>query len=169
MTDAGTMGSPAAIAAWRQSAESSAETGRIADAWRGCVDRWWQRARRCVPSCEVEFDALDAMAAWLSRAAAADEADTCPLAAGLANLVAEPARGGTGAVFGHLRGTGRGGAALGLVNAAAAGPATVLACGNAGGWPRWRPIAAVADDVAVVTICSPAAVSSEGGRVVDAA
>jgi len=162
LADAGVVGIPAAIAAWRRSAVAG--IGRLGEAWRQCVDAWWHQARRCVPSCELEFDVVDALAVWLAQAMS-DDVETCATAAGLRSLVAAPAPGGTGAVFGHLRGDGRAGSAPGLAGESA----LLLACGNATGWPRWRPIVPVDADAAVVSIRSPMAVSPADGLIVDAA
>lgn len=38
---------------------------RLTDLWRQFVDRWHAIARRDMPSCEAEFDALGDLAAWL--------------------------------------------------------------------------------------------------------
>jgi hypothetical protein len=166
LADAGVTGIPGALAAWRRSAVDG--FGRIADAWRRSVDGWRQQARRCVPTCEVEFDALDALSSWLSMAVA-DDAETCPFAAGLKGLVAAPSRGSTAAVFGHLRGTGRGGAAIGLAPGSPSGMPALLACRSRDGWPRWQAVVSIDEDAPVVAIRSPGPVPAEGGRVVDAA
>lgn len=172
VAEAGVTGIPAAIAAWRTVAGAGrTEADGIAESWRRCVDSWWRQARRCVPSCEVEFDVIDALAAWLS-AAVREGAEACPLAAGFAALVPAAARGGTGSVFGHLRGTDAHGAAVGLATpGTGAATGTMVACCGERGLPRWRALAAGHDQEAIVAIRSspPRLIVPQGTRVVDAA
>lgn len=63
---------PAAFARWRRSHDPGGEPlpagGELDAAWRRCVDRWVVAARRSVPSCEAEFDVVDALAGWLASA-----------------------------------------------------------------------------------------------------
>lgn len=40
---------------------------RIEAAWRRAVDAWHRRARRDVPTTELQFDAVDALATWLQK------------------------------------------------------------------------------------------------------
>ncbi|MFM8735759.1 MAG: hypothetical protein ACKOC8_11255 [Pirellulales bacterium] len=66
---------PAVLTAWRRGLHGAdiADAGPRLDAvWRRCVDRWAMQARRSVPSCEAEFDAVDALAGWLAFAAAGE-------------------------------------------------------------------------------------------------
>ena len=85
---------PRRLQAWLERAGglatiSQAMRGRIEAAWGRAVDGWQRRARRDVPSTELQFDAVDSIAHWLRVACAAPDA---ALPAGLAPITA-PARG----------------------------------------------------------------------------
>lgn len=165
----GTTGIPAVIAAQSGMASDPAHGDRagILDCWRRCVEAWWQAARRTVPSCEVEFDAVDAVAGWY--AAAATGAAGVP--AGLTGLLPRAPRGSPGLVLGHLGGAAAGSSVVCL------GPdgeslephrPRLIACTESEGWPRWQAIPSAERSAAVVAI--RAAASDAGDvRIVDAA
>lgn len=65
---------PHVLGRWLASARSGMpvaadEAEMVVGLWRRAVAAWWREARRTAPSCGVEFDPLDALAAWLDRAA----------------------------------------------------------------------------------------------------
>ncbi|MCE9630819.1 MAG: hypothetical protein K8S94_08935 [Planctomycetia bacterium] len=68
---------PCAIAAWLRQRPHSAPLGiePFDEAWRRAVAAWLAEARRCVPSCEVEFDALHCLAGWFDRGFRTADAD----------------------------------------------------------------------------------------------
>lgn len=167
LAEAGVVGIPAVVAAWQGSLQGGAEEDGLRDAWGRSVEGWWREARRCVPTCEVEFDVVDALAAWLATAARPG-AETCPIAAGLAALVAAPARGGPGMVEGHFGGAGMHGA-LGLAGCEAGGGPSLAACANDRGWPRWQSISSGGDPAAIVSIRPREFAAHPDHRVVDAA
>ena len=155
---------PAAIAAWIASPFGRGEGQEGVDAlWRRCVDAWWHEARRTVPSCELEFDAVDAVAATLSTAFAApgDCAST------LAALRPATPRGSVGLVLGHLPGGWSQAAPVclgGVVDAP-----HLVACMEAAGWPRWEAVLAVEDRPPVGAIRGRSEGAVRGGAVGEAA
>ena len=68
---------PFAVGAWRRHLPHHAllEIEPIESAWRRAVAGWLVEARRCVPSCEVEFDALHCLAGWFDHAFRSADAD----------------------------------------------------------------------------------------------
>jgi len=185
---------PFAVAAWRAAADGApsaagADRAAIEDAWRRGVAAWFAEARRCVPSCEVEFDALHALAEWLDGAFRPRPHDrTMP--AGIRRLAAAPsgampsesvaARSGSlpQVVLGHVaRATPAGpatspsvglAAPLGHVSAEDSPPPIVTL--QRGQSPlRWEWVAAADRRAAVVTIDSARRDGGHGGRIVDAA
>lgn len=166
---AGPTGIPAVIAAAIDGAadgSSDADSG-LADAWRRSVDAWWHDARRTVPACEVEFDAVDALAGWFTDCRGA--ADRIP--PGLDRLRPRPPRAAPGLVLGHLSAVDTATAAcLGAIpgDGSAAAP-RLIACLETEGWPRWRSVIAAEDRAAVVAIRAPERAAADGGRIVDAA
>ncbi|MEI8228435.1 MAG: hypothetical protein WCH77_09275 [Planctomycetota bacterium] len=63
---------PRQLATWLEHAVAAdglpaAARGQVENAWRRTVDGWQQRARREVPESELQFDAVDAVAAWMAR------------------------------------------------------------------------------------------------------
>lgn len=167
---AGATGIPAVIAArlGPEAAHADDRHDTLVDLWRRCVDGWWHEARRTVPRCELEFDAVDAIAGWYAAAATGSPA----MPAGLAGLRPRPPRGSPGLVLGHVGDPGGGSAVVCL------GPRgdgrephrpTVIACPEAGGWPRWEAILPVEAAAAVVAIRAAEPPPAHGGRIVDAA
>lgn len=61
---------PDGIRAWRDVDGGHADRGvdRLASTWRRLAAAWLATARRCVPTCDVEFDALHALAAAFDEA-----------------------------------------------------------------------------------------------------
>lgn len=166
---AGPVGIPAVLSAhsgcWPDG--TGGDRSGVADAWRRCVDAWWHEARRLVPSCEVEFDAVDAIAGWF--AAGGTEWHRIPQ--GLDRLRPQPPRGSPGLVLGHLSAAGDSAVVClghGADSMETRGP-TVIACPDVGGWPRWRSILPTADFPAVVAIRTEEPPAAHGGRIVDAA
>jgi hypothetical protein len=153
---------PAALAAWQaEAAPPLREWAAVADAWRRAVDRWHEAARREVPSCEVEFDALGSLAAWLADAARAG-GETRPIPAAIERIAGSgPAAGGPreGLFLGHD--TGAAGAPADAVPAVFAADAEVPGA--------WRMIAGVEPRDVVVTIAAAPWRWHRGGPVVDAA
>lgn len=162
LTSVGVLRIPREIAAWL-AAQGAGSRARIGNDWRKTVDAWWRQARRSVPTAEVEFDAVDALAAWF-QTAAADAGRLCPRAAGLSGLLPGSVPGAVGTVFGHLDGDGASGSAVGL-----AGEPRTVACRTARGWPRWESIVEHEVGSAVITIRHPGIESTGGDRVIDAA
>ena len=160
----GPIGIPAVMAA-----HVSGVDGRgVAEIWRQCVDAWWHEARRSVPTCEVEFDAVDAFAGWFTNACGGESG----MPAGLDRLRPKPPRGSPGLVLGHLSGAGMGSSAVCLgPNRDAAEPPVpqVVACLEAEGWPRWQSILPADHRAAVVAIRAEEPAAAHGGRIVDAA
>jgi hypothetical protein len=167
LAEAGVVGIPAVMAGWQGAIEGGAEEVGLRDAWSRSVEGWWREARRCVPTCEVEFDAVDALASWLATAMRPG-AEVCPIAAGLAAVVAAPSRGGPGVVEGHSGGVGLHGA-LGLAGGEPGVGPPLAACVNDRGWPRWQLIAAGVDATPIVAIRPQAVPAHPDRRVVDAA
>jgi hypothetical protein len=166
IADAGVVGMPEALGGWLTGLAGGPDAARVSDAWQRSVDGWWREARRCVPTCEAEFDVVDALAGWLA-AAIRPGAEACPMAAGLGALVAAPAAGGPGAVEGHLRSAGMN-RAIGL--AWSGGSASPLAvCTSERGWPRWQ-IIELGDEAGPIVAIRPRATTCPADRhVVDAA
>ncbi|MFM7243033.1 MAG: hypothetical protein ACKO40_02505 [Planctomycetaceae bacterium] len=165
IADAGVVGIPEALGGWLDALAGGPDVGAVRDAWERSVEAWWRGARRCVPTCETEFDVVDALARWLASAVRPD-AERCPVAAGLGALVAAPAAGGPGAVEGHLRGSGAH-AAVGL--APCRGVAPLAVCTNERGWPRWS-VLGVDDEAGPIVAIGPRRPTGPGTwRVVDAA
>lgn len=48
----------------------------VGEQWKAAVDGWWREARRTRPTCAVEYDPVDAVAATLAAADAEDDAGT---------------------------------------------------------------------------------------------
>lgn len=167
LAEAGVVGIPAVVAAWQGALEGGAEEIGLSDAWGRSVEGWWREARRCVPTCEVEFDVVDALAAWLAQAARPG-VEACPLAAGLVALVAVSGAGGPGVVEGHVAGVGLHGG-LGLAGGQAGGGPLLAACANDRGWPRWQVLSAGGDPAPIVAIRPRAFAAHPDHRVVDAA
>lgn len=166
---AGTTGIPAMIACRVGATADPTDSGSpgLADLWRRCVDAWWHAARRAVPSCEVEFDAIDAIAAWFA-AAASGSSDGPP---GLSCLRPRIPQASPGLVLGHLGGEAAGSSAVCL------GPGRgtrdphrpqLIACQESEGWPRWRSIPSSERSAAVIAIRADER-AADGGRIVDAA
>jgi hypothetical protein len=165
----GPTGIPAVIAAAIDAAAGSPTGGApsLATAWRRSVDAWWHDARRTVPACEVEFDAVDALAGWF--AAGREAADRVP--AGLDRLRPRQPRAAPGLVLGHLP-------AAEAATTACLGPVPgdtraavprLIACLETDGWPRWQSVLPAEDRAAVVAIREPERAAADGGRIVDAA
>jgi hypothetical protein len=164
---AGPIGLPAVIAAGGGAVGGVAgEDASLADAWRRSVEAWWHEARRTVPACEVEFDAVDALAGWFADGRGADR-----MPAGLDRLRPRPPRAAPGVVFGHLPAVEDAAAAcLGPVPGAVDGAVPrLIACVETEGWPRWQSVLPVEDRAAVVAIRAPERAAADGGRIVDAA
>lgn len=97
---------PRRLQAWLERAGdlgtlSPAMRGRIEAAWGRAVDGWQRRARRDVPSTELQFDAVETVAHWLRVARAEPDA---PFPASLAPIAVPapgPAEEPTTVVFGH--------------------------------------------------------------------
>jgi hypothetical protein len=152
---------PAALAAWQAETDPPLrERAAVADAWRHAVDRWHEAARREVPSCEVEFDALGSLAAWLADAPRS-AAEPRPMPAAIERIAGtDPAAIGPreGLFLGHDTGA----AALADVP-----PAMFAADADVPG--GWRMIAGVEPRDAVVTVAAAPWRRHRGGPVVDAA
>lgn len=165
IADAGVVGIPEAVGGWLDALAGGPDVGAVRDDWERSVEAWWRGARRCVPSCEAEFDVVDALARWLASAVRPD-AERCPVAAGLGALVAAPAAGGPGSVEGHLRGSGPH-AAVGLASSRGFSPLAV--CTNERGWPRWS-VVGDDDEAGPIVAIGPRQPIGHGDRhVVDAA
>jgi len=135
LADAGVVGIPETLGDWLTALAGGPDAARVSEAWQRSVDGWWREARRCVPTCEAEFDVVDAVAGWLAKAVR-PTAETCPITAGLGALVAAAAAGGPGSVQGHLRSAGSN-RAIGLArHGETASPLAV--CMTERGWPRWQ-------------------------------
>jgi len=154
----------AAIAAWTASpfGRGEAQEG-VETLWRRCVDGWWHEARRTVPSCELEFDAVDALASTLATAFA-DAAGDAPA---LAALRPATPRGSAGLVMGHLPGGWSPTTPVCLGGGIDA--PHMVACTEATGWPRWESIVAVDHRPPVVAIRGRSDDAVCGGTIVDAA
>ena len=164
----GPLGIPAVMAGWMAAHAAGGDDAGVADIWRRCVDAWWHEARRSVPTCEVEFDAVDAIAGWFAAACAGEIA----VPVGLDRLRPQPPRGSPGLVLGHLS---RPGAASSVVclgpNPEAGEPHVpqLIACLEAEGWPRWQSILPDDQRAAVVAIRAEEPLAEHGSRIVDAA
>lgn len=165
LADAGVVGIPEAVAGWLDMLAGGPDAGDVRDAWERSVEAWWRGARRCVPTCETEFDVVDALARWLASAVRPD-AERCPVAAGLGALVAAPAAGGPGSVEGHLHGSGTH-AAVGLASNRGVSPLAV--CTNERGWPRWAVLGVDDEAGPIVAIGPRRPIGPRDQRVVDAA
>jgi len=160
----GPIGIPAVMAAH----VSSIDGRGVAEIWRQCVDAWWHEARRSVPTCEVEFDAVDAIAGWFTNACS----DEGGKPTGLDRLRPQPPRGSPGLVLGHLSGAGMGSSVVCLGpnrNAGEPPVPQVVACLEAEGWPRWQSILPAEHRAAVVAIRAEEPSAAHGSRIVDAA
>jgi len=160
----GPLGIPAVMEAYARGIEGTV----AASIWRRCVDDWWNEARRSVPTCEAEFDAVDAIAGWYAGACAGASG----IPEGLDRLRPRPPRGSPGLVLGHLSGTATGSSPVCLgPNAVAVDPhmPQLIACLEAGGWPRWQSIPLADGSGAVIAIRAKEPPAVHGGRVVDAA
>lgn len=93
LASAGPLGLPARIAALvgggDRTEPGSAVGTRLGGLWRRCLDRWHAIARRDLPTCEAEFDAVGDLAAWLG-----DLAPAGPPPASLQRLTAAARAGG---------------------------------------------------------------------------
>ena len=179
----GPVGLPGAIAAWLGEPAAAVEGGAVEATWRRAVERWHAVARREVPSCEVEFDAIECLATWFDAAfAAADETRPLPavierLAAGTRAARGSAADEATARVFLGHQGDAPGPEATPFVPPGAtvrlplfdALMPPVFAADSAAGPIRWRMIAGVPRPEAVVTVESAARHWHRGGPVVDAA
>jgi hypothetical protein len=167
---AGPLGIPAVLSAHIGGASggTGGDRSAVVDAWRRCVDAWWHEARRLVPDCEVEFDAVDAIAGWF--AGGCTEWSCVPQ--GLERLRPQPPRGSPGLVLGHVSAAAGNSAVVclgpGAETMETRGP-TVIACPDVGGWPRWRSILPTVESPAVVAIRAEEPPAAHGGRIVDAA
>jgi hypothetical protein len=166
----GPLGIPAVLSAHTGTASGGIGgcISSITDTWRRCVDAWWHEARRLVPACEVEFDAVEAIAGWF----AGDCTGWNRVPKGLDRLCPKPPHGSPGLVLGHVR------CAAGDSAVVCLGPGpdptehrgpTVIACPGVGGWPRWTSILPTAECPAVVAIRAEEPPAAHGGRIVDAA
>jgi hypothetical protein len=182
---------PLTVGAWRTTVErdgamSADQLRLLAATWRRAVAEWVSEARREVPACEVEFDAVHALAAWLETAFHPAEGPI-NVPAGIRRLCGGPpsssgpgaSRVRTGAgprlVLGHfadVSGGGREGETVGL----AAGmdgfsgvepSPTVLAMKPQGSGIRWEAIMAGEHRPAIVTIAPSG--WDRGNTIVDAA
>lgn len=156
---------PAAIAAWLASpfSRSGGQEGMDSH-WRRCVDAWWHEARRTVPSCEVEFDVVDALASTLAASFVAADVASPMLAA----LRPAMPRGSAGLVLGHLPGGWSHAAPVCLGSGDTDAP-HIVACCESAGWPRWESILPVDHRPPVVAIRGRSSEVVRGGTVVDAA
>ena len=164
----GPLGIPAVMAAWMATHALGTDDAGVAEIWRHSVDAWWHEARRSVPTCEVEFDAVDAIATWLTNACT----DEGGIPAGLDRLRPQPPRGSPGLVLGHLSGAGVGSSVVCLGPNCDAGEPPVpqlVACLEAEGWPRWQSILPADHRAAVVAIRAEEPSAAHGSRIVDAA
>lgn len=160
----GPLGIPAVMEAHARGVEGTV----AATIWRQCVDEWWNEARRSVPSCEAEFDAVDAIAGWYAGACAG--ASGVPQ--GLDRLRPRPPRGSPGLVLGHPGGPAAASSPVCLGPTPFAGDPHLphlIACLEAGGWPRWQSIPLTDEHTAVIAIRAEEPAATHGGRVVDAA
>jgi hypothetical protein len=182
---------PLTVAAWRAAVDrdgtlAAEQLGLVASAWRRAVADWLNAARCEVPACEVEFDAVHCLAAWLDTAFRHAEGPLV-MPAGIRRLRGSPpsGRGPTGSpsgtvagrqlVLGHfadVSGGGLNGPTVGL----AAGtegfpglepPATILVSRRREAGIRWEAIMAGEHRPAVVTIAGSN--WDRGDAVVDAA
>jgi hypothetical protein len=165
---AGPVAIPGAIAGWtatvaRDAGFSAAAIEPLASAWRRCVDRWLAAAQRDVPSCEVEFDAVQALAGWFDAAfQMPDDAPAAP--AGIRRLLPRLAGVSEGSVTCHL---GLGGDPHGIE---ASTPAWAMVAGRgADGRLWWEPLGPDRDRAAVIAIDVADRRDARGGRFVDAA
>lgn len=169
LAGAGPAGIPAAVAAWKAAPETrlGAGSGDLAERWRRCTDAWWRDARRSVPSSEVEFDVVDAVAEWYADAWSPEPRTP----AGIERLRPRPPRASPGQVFGHLgpRAT-TSAVCLGIDPAAMESmvPA-VITCTEPSGWPRWRSLLPAVERTAVVSIRTAGRQTPGDDRIVDAA
>lgn len=153
----------ATIGAWVASRSGADEGVRTLDStWRRCVDAWRAEARRTVPTCELEFDVLDALAHVYAAAFTASSA----AGPGLSALQPAAPRGSSGLVLGHLAG---GWSPMVPVCLGGGENPTVIVCGERAGWPRWQSILPVEERAAVVAIREQIRGATCGGTIVDAA
>lgn len=102
-------GIPAAIRSWRDVDGGNAYRGvdRLASTWRRCISAWLAAARRHAPTCDVEFDALPALAAACDEAfAMTDDAPAIPAATWRleTGLRPRPLPAGRSLILGHVAG-----------------------------------------------------------------
>jgi len=182
---------PLTVGAWRTAVDrdgplSAGQIGLLASTWRRAVSEWVGEASREVPACEVEFDAVHALAAWLDTAFHPAEGPI-NVPAGIRRLRGGPplpsgpedSRFRTGAgprlVLGHFADVSGGGREGGTVGLAAdmdgfpgVEPApTVLAVRPQGSEIHWEAIMAGEHRPAIVTI-APCG-WDRGNAIVDAA
>ena len=127
-----------------QMAGADRSSEAVRSAWRRAVAAWHEAAVRELPTCETEYDALAAVAAWLERSS---EGEAVPEA--IRRLSPERGQGST-----ILAEPGGGGA-----------PAVV--CHRAEGAVWWEPLGGEPPDAAVIAV--GLAGDDAGGRFVDAA
>lgn len=147
---------PLRVAEWAAAAtgqpDATVAVARLDDLWRTTVAAWLAAAQRCVPCCEVEFDYLSSLAAWLDGAFRGDAATAIPAA--IHRITAPP---GTGDDPRPMR--------LVLGHAVEDDQPSVRVCRGAGDWESLVPPERTKP---VVTIAASAD-REAGGRIVDAA
>lgn len=150
---------PPVFADWRRSfldgGGSVDVATRLVASWRRAVDAWTITARRVVPSCEAEFDAVDALAGWFATAGATPFPMELP--AGLGRLGVDPAAVPETVVTGHGWGGPDG----------REPPVAVLHASETA--TRLLPLGDHDRPAAVVAIGAPAVDRDHGGTIVDAA
>lgn len=172
---AGPMTLPHAFHGWGGLSSSRGERDglyeAVVTAWRRSVEAWRHEARRCVPSCEVECDVIDALGGWLDRAM--DESDRAPTVPdALQCLLPRSSRQSAGAVVGHLVPSDdtTGAMLLGVPPVGSLAPKVVI-CPEDGGWPRWEPLSGEDESPSVIAIHGAKGVPVEtlGGVIIEAA
>ncbi len=146
---------PLRVADWAATAigqpDATVAVARLDDLWRTAVAAWFTAARRCVPSCEVEFDCLSSLAAWFDGAFRRGTAVAIPPS--IQRIAPTPGSGedprGARLVFGHA--------------AENDGPSVRVRRGAG-----WESLVPREPTKPVVTIVAPAD-REAGGRIVDAA
>ena len=94
----------AAFRRWRQ--RTGDPPGAVADLWKGAVERWYREARRTRPSCGLEYDPLDVVAATLAMAADDAPRDGAPFDPLVGVPASDPAAAGP-LILGHPPGGAR--------------------------------------------------------------
>ncbi|MGI9177262.1 MAG: hypothetical protein ACR2IT_05335 [Pirellulales bacterium] len=170
---------PFTIATWRADVEGDrpgcVEQARvISSTWRRAVAEWLSEARREVPACEVEFDAVHCLAAWLDGAFRSND-EPVIVPAGIQRLrgraafpvgvppAADPSEGGPRLVVGHFDHE-----SVGLRESCGLEPTpTVMAVRRRPSGFCWETIMAGEHRPSIVTIAPSG--WDRGGAVVDAA